>query len=196
MTYPRDRATLARWLLAAALGMVVSGCSFVSVQRPRSPAAVDDPRVLDTCTTSSGAPIADTVLAGVGLVAGYVATMVALVDEAYCIDRATSSCHSGNPASGLAVMGTGLIFAGSAIYGYVSTAKCRHRVVAGGRCAYGDFNACQKLKPGWLPPPGWRAGAIFEPSPPTPPAAPAPSSQEWTQEPSQHGATPPAPNPR
>jgi len=187
MTDWRD-GTVRGPLLAATLGILVSGCSFASVQRPRPPAAVQDPRVLDTCTASSAPPIADTVLGGVGLVAGYVATVVALLDETSCVDSTTSSCHSGSVAPGLAMMAAGAVFAGSAVYGYVSTAQCRRRVVVGGRCANGDLNACQKLKPGWVPPPGWRAGAILEPKTP-----PAPSSEGWIHEPSQPRASPNAP---
>ena len=199
MTTLGNRATVMRRLLAASLVMLVSGCSFVSVQRPRPPDAVDDPRVPDTCTTSSQAPIGDTILGGAGLVVGYVATLVALMGNVDCVDTATSSCRSGNPAPGLAIMGAGALFAGSAIYGYISTAKCRHRVVASGRCANGDLISCQKLKPGWAPT-SWSAGANLKPrpSPPSPtiPAPAAPSSEEWTEEPSKQGAAPAAPNPR
>ncbi len=203
MTTSRDRRTVARRLLAAALGMLLSGCSFMSVQRPRSPAVTEDPRMPDTCTTSNQAAVADTVLAGVGLVAGYIWLLSEVVKGTDCIETSTSTCNSGNPAPGLGVMAAGGVFAGSAIYGWVSAAQCRHRVVAGSRCASGDIAACQRLKPGWVPPPGWRAGPTLEPRPvpmppPAPPAPPAPGSQEWTQEPPpQPGAPPPPPpNPR
>ncbi len=196
MTTSRERPAVARRLLAAALGVLMSGCSFVSVQRPRPPLAVEDPTVLDTCTTSSQAPIADTVLGAAGLVAGYVAMLVSLADDFDCVETTTSTCDSGSPAPALALFGAGALYAGSAVYGYVSTAQCRRRVVAGGRCANGDVGACLRLSPGWAPPPGWRAGPTLAPRPlPASSTAPAPSPAEWTEIPPP-AATPPTPDPR
>jgi len=214
MTTLRERPTVARRLLAAALAGLMSGCSFVSVQRHRPPAAVDDPGIPDTCTTSSQAAVADTVIGAAALVGGYIAMIVSVMDDIdNCWESSSTTCDEdhGSPGTGLAIMGAGAVYAGSAVYGYVSTAQCRRRVVAGGRCANGDLGACQKVKPGWAPPSGWRAGPTLAPRPvpewpepaaaptpappsaapaPTPPqGAPAPSTSEWTHEP----APPPAP---
>ena len=183
MMNSRIRPTAPRRLLVAALGVLMSGCSFMSVQRPRPPAAIEDPRVADTCTASSQTAIADTVLGAAGLVAGY-ALMVSAVLE--CNETATGYCESGNPLPGLAIMGAGGVFAGSAIYGYVSAAQCRRHVVASGRCANGDLGACNRLKPDWAPPAGWRAGPTLEPR--LLPAS-APNPPQRTQEPAP-GATP------
>jgi hypothetical protein len=193
MATTRERPAWGRGLLAVALATLTSGCSFASVQRPRPPDAVDDPRTPDTCTTSSEAPVADTVLGGIGLVGGYVAFVLSLAEDLDCVDTATHSCSSGNPAPGLAVMGAGALFAASAIYGYVATAKCRHRIVASGRCANGDLGACWRVKPGWAPPPAWRSGPTLQPRPYAAPPAYAPpgGTPEWTQEPAPPAAPPP-----
>ncbi len=195
MTTSRHRPKVARRLLAAALAMLVSGCSFVSVQRARPPQAVEDPRLVDTCTTSRQAPVADTVLGAAALVAGYAMILSEAVKHQDCLDShpySSSSCDDvGNPLPGLGVALAALPFTGSAIYGYTTTAQCRRKVTAGGRCQNGDLAACQKVKPGWAPPPGWRAGATLEPRP-----TPVPSAPEWTQEPPPPGAPQPVPNPQ
>lgn len=152
MTISRARPKLARRLIAAALVMLVSGCSIVSVQRPRSPRRVEDPRVLDDCTRAPAAPILDTVLAAAGLAVGYLAAL--------------ESSWGSPPGTGpsdlsLAIMGTGALFTGSAVHGHISTGKCRRRVRTGEWCANGDLDACQRLKPGWAPPPEWRPGATL-----------------------------------
>lgn len=194
MMISRGRPTFARHVVAAALATFMSGCSFVSVQRPRSPAEIADPRLPDTCTTTPASAIADSVLGGAGVAVGYVATVVGLMGDMGCSRTATSGCSSGNAAPGLAILGAGAAFVGSAIYGYVSTAQCRHRIRAGGRCGTGDLGACQRLKPGWVPPAGWRAGGILEPNlPPAPAVFPSPSPSEWTQEPAPPRGGPPAP---
>ncbi len=203
-----ERPALRRGVIASVVAVLASGCSFVSVQRARPPQAVEDPRVLDTCTTSRSAAVADTVIGAAALVAGYAMILNEAVKHQDCLDShpySSSTCDSvGNPLPGLAVMGGSLAFAGSAIYGYTVTAQCRRKITAGGRCQNGDLGACQKLKPGWVPPPGWRAGPTLEPrpvepppaAPPPPAATPAPGSQEWTQEPQQPGQAPPPPSPR
>jgi hypothetical protein len=189
----RDRFTWARRLIAAGLAVTVSGCSFVSVRRPTPRIEVEDPRQLDACTTAPAAPVLDTVLAAAGLVAGYVAMVVSLMESADCIETTTARCDSGSPAPGLALFGAGALFTGSAVYGHVSTARCRRRVAAGGRCADGDLGACQRLKPGWTPP-EWRTGPGLAPwVPPTPPTVTPASAPEWTPAPPQPEATPPAP---
>ena len=205
MTTLRERRALGRGLAGPALAVLFSGCSFVSVQRARPPQAVEDPRVLDTCTTSKQAAVADTVIGAAALVAGYAMILSEAVKHQDCLDShpySSSSCDGvGNPLPGVAVLGGSLAFAGSAVYGYTTTAQCRRKVTTGGRCQNGDLAACQKLKPGWVPPPGWRAGPTLEPRPmPTPPApagsppaaTPAPGSPEWTQEP-RPGEKPPSP---
>jgi hypothetical protein len=197
-------------VLAAALAIVMSGCSFVSVNRVRQPADVSDPRVLDTCTASSDAAIGDTVLAGAGIIAGN-AMLFAAAADASCSSTTTgsSTCKTGDPAPGLAVLAAAMLFTGSAVYGYITTAQCRRHVETGGLCATGDYYACQRLKPGWTPPPGWRAGPTLDPRPvpaalpaaqtpppavqPVPPAVQAPPPAAQTPPP--EAETAPAPPP-
>lgn len=184
------RAARVRRLLAAAVCVVFCGCSFVSVQRSRAPEAIQDPRVLDDCSTSRQAPVVDTVLAAAGLIGGYAMMLAALMKNVDCVETSTNKCESGNPLPGIGVMAAGGVFTGSAIYGYVTTAQCRRRVVVGQRCGNGDLMSCQRLKPDWRPPPGWRPqGAVLEPMPASVPPAPGP------QDPSSPG-TPAAPAPR
>lgn len=194
MTRTSAREPRARQLLAAVVCVAYSGCSFATVQRSRPPEAIQDPRVLDDCSASREAPVADTVFAAAGLVAGYALMIAALAKNADCIQTSTNRCESGNPLPGLGVMAAGGVFAGSAIYGYVTTAQCRRRVVVGQRCGNGDLMSCQRLKPDWMPPPGWRPrGAVLEPMPAS--APPAPTPQAGPQDPSSAG-TPAAPSPR
>lgn len=160
------RSTAARRLLAAAVAVSFSGCSFATVQRARPPAEIDDPRVADDCTTSKLAPGADTALAVVGVVAN-----VVLTNTKSSCDPSRSSCNS-HYLPPLAAGIAGAVFTGSAIYGYFSTARCRNRVAAADRCASGNESACYKLRPTWSPPAGWRpAGAFLEPAPTAAPAA-------------------------
>lgn len=190
MAISSARPTIARRLLAAALGLLMaSGCSFVSVHRPRSRRAIEDPRVRDDCTARSAAPIVDTVLAGAGLAAGVIAYINAVgVTAGPDRDR-------GSPDLAVALLGTGAIFTASAIHGHLSTGKCRRRARIGEWCADGDLDACQRLKPGWTPPAGWFTGPTLPPTPPpVAPMNPAPSSPEWTREPLQPAATVPAPD--
>lgn len=96
---------------------MLSGCSLTFVTPPPSAVAPPTARPHVECTTSNVAPILDSV------VTGYEAFRVGFAalgpDSAYRhspIDRKTDL------ALGLAF---GAAFAGSAIYGYVATARCR-----------------------------------------------------------------------
>ncbi|HEX9051473.1 MAG TPA: hypothetical protein VF841_13160, partial [Anaeromyxobacter sp.] len=170
MTTTRARFGKRRRGLAAALGIVLSGCSFTSVQRP--PRTVEDPRVADPCTTSVQAPIADTVLAGAALVGAYVALVVSMVDRVNTCSGQTGSCSTHvDVAPALALVGAGALFGSSAIYGFVGTHQCKRRTSLAGRCAYGDAGACRLLKPGWVPPPG-----LFPAPSAVPPGAAPPAS--------------------
>jgi hypothetical protein len=157
------RATAARRLLAAAVCAGFTGCSVVSVQRPRPPAEVEDPRVLEPCTTWPVAPVLDHVVAVAALFVGFTSYIV------------QSMGPDGNYKPTLAALATAGAFGGSATYGYVTTARCRHVREDDRRCVNGDLWTCQKLSPGWTPPPGWRApeGGL-EPGPVPAPSAPAP----------------------
>lgn len=175
------RATAAR-RLGAVLCLALTGCSVVAVQRARPPAEVEDPRVLEPCTTSAAAPIADTVLAAAALGVGYVALAIEMMAPCSRCER------DGAPA--LAALATGGVFLGSALFGHVNTARCRHARVDGRRCANGDAWSCHKRSPGWTPPPGWRApGAVLEPASPAPAAA-APGPQPGAHDPSSSGTVP------
>lgn len=184
---------LTRRLIAACTCLALSGCSFVNVQRARPPAEVEDPRVLETCTTTSEAPAADTVLAGVGLIGGYAWMIYSLMPAPNCTETYSSTCSSrGNPLPGLGAMVAGGVFVGSAIYGYVSTARCRRHIVAERRCASGDLWTCQKLSPGWRPPAAWRApGALLEPVPGS--TMPGPIPPPWNAQRAAPGGAPAAP---
>ncbi len=179
MTSSRDSQRVIRHLLAAVVGVALSGCSFVSVQRARPPAKVEDPRAPEECTTSKRAPIVDTVIAAAGFTAAVVAT-AAFAEE--------NPDGQGYWIVGLPFYAVGGLSAGSAAYGYTTTAQCRRRIALGARCANGDLEACLRRKPGWEPPPGWRAGPTLEPR--SPPGAPAPGAPPWTSEPPQPGSTP------
>lgn len=137
MASSRVRPMLPRRLLAVAIAFLMSGCSFANVHRPRPAAAVEDPRVPDTCTATVRAPVADTVMGAAVLVLG--CGLIVL----------DARMRGDDPVPGLAIMGAGAAYVGSATYGYVSTAQCRRRVAANGRCANGDLVACHKVKPGW-----------------------------------------------
>lgn len=134
----RIRPTLPRRLPAVATAVLMSGCSIASVQRPRPAAAIEDPRVPDTCTSTVRAPVADTVMGAAVLALGY---------GLLALDAGMRGAGTRGP--GLVTIGVGAAYAGSATYGYVSTAQCRRRVAANGRCANGDLVACHKVKPGW-----------------------------------------------
>lgn len=186
-------------LLAVALAFLMSGCSIASVQRRRPAAAVEDPRVPDTCTATQAAPIADTVMAAAVLALGY--GLIAL----------EAGLRGDDFFMGRAIMGVGAGYAGSAAYGYVSTAQCRRRVAANMRCAKGDLVACQEVKPGWPATGSWRARPMLTPRRRAATStSPAPSSPQWnlfavtsdetrhdlngafepSEEPAQPGATP------
>jgi hypothetical protein len=172
------RSTAARRLLAATVVVSFSGCSFATVQRARPPAEIEDPRVADDCTTSNLAPGADTALAVAGVIAGNVILADATKPDPNCDSRRTTCGPSGNVGAGLAVAIAGAVFTGSAVYGYLTTAKCRNRVAAANQCAAGDGYACNKLRPTWSPRAGWRPpGALLEPAPAAAPASSAAAPQ-------------------
>lgn len=172
MTNSCDRRTAARRVLAAAVVVSFSGCSFTTVQRARPLGEIDDPRIADDCTTSNAAPGIDTALAVAGIIASNVMLADATKPDPNCDSRRTTCGASGNVGPGLAVALAGAVFTGSAVYGYFTTAKCRNRVAAANQCAGGDGYACNKLRPTWSPPAGWRPpGALLEPAPAVAPAS-------------------------
>lgn len=127
--------------------MLVSGCSFLTVERRRPPA---DPRKLDPCTASKTPPNVDLVLAGAGIVAGVVAIGV------YCNSSADACNGQGGGFIALPFFAASEVAVGSAVYGYVATASCRRWTAASARCAAGDRRACLEVTPGWVPPPDLR----------------------------------------
>jgi hypothetical protein len=202
MTIARIRAGAMRRPIAAVVCLAFSGCSFATVQRARPAAEVEDPRVVETCTTARSAPVADSVLAGVGLVGGYFGLLASAGMD--CSTTTTSSGTSrscGNDGgdavalANLAAMAAGGVFLGSAIYGHATTAQCRRHIAAERRCASGDVWTCDKLSPGWRPPPGWRApGAVLEPVPGSGPgAAPPPIPPPGNAPPAPPANAPPPP---
>lgn len=155
--------------LSAALGLVLAGCSFVTVRQP--PTAVDDPRVPDPCTTSVQAPVADTILAGAALVGAYIALVVSMVDSTDSCYGQTGSCSTHvDPAPALALVGAGALFGSSAAYGFVGTHRCKRRTSLTGQCANGNLAACRAVRPGWVPPP-----TLLAPPAAVPPASPRPT---------------------
>jgi hypothetical protein len=166
----------------AAAAVASSGCSAVLVQRPQDEIA--DPTVPDTCTRSVGAPVADTVIAGVSLASGIVGLELLAIASTEC--SFGSDCNvSGIRAFTIAAGAVALATAASSIYGYTTTSHCRRQVKLGDRCARGDLAACRSLKPGWDPasaPAGWGApppppaGRSAPAWPPPPPPAQPPSA--------------------
>ncbi len=103
------------WTLLA--GAACGGCSLTFVTPPPSAVAPSAARPHVDCTTSNVAPILDSVLTG------YEAFRVGFAalgpDSAY---RRSPIDRDADLALGVAF---GAAFAGSAIYGFVSTARCR-----------------------------------------------------------------------
>ncbi len=191
MTTTRARA--GRRCLPAAVGMVLSGCSFVTVQRP-APIA-EDPRVTEPCTTSVQAPVADTILAGAALVGAWIALMVAVSDEWSACYGQEAGCTTrhGNYTPALALVGAGALFGSSAAYGFVGSHQCKRRTSLTGQCANGSLAACRAVTPGWTPLPS----ALAPRSVPPPPQGSAPSPPPrgeggWVDVPV--GPTPPPPD--
>ncbi len=181
MTATRLRVGVGPKVVSAALCSALSGCSFVSVQRPA--AFAEDPRVPDPCTGSVAAPVADTVLAGAALIGAYVALVVSMVDSTdRCTSQTGGSCSSSvDPVPALALAGAGAMFGSSAISGFVGTHQCRRRVQLSGRCANGDLRACRRVTPGWTPSPTLFAPRNVPPPPSAPPAPYPPPSAEGVQ---------------
>jgi hypothetical protein len=100
---------LGRVALAGCLAttLAVTGCSFAFVRPPRDR---DGPRAALRCTTSAGAPVADTLLV---VVNGALLLFVASQDN--LVDKPT--------AVGLRLTATGLWLA-SAVYGFYNTSRC------------------------------------------------------------------------
>jgi hypothetical protein len=103
------------WMLLA--GAACSGCSLTFVTPPPAAVAPGNARPHVDCTTSNVAPVVDSVLTG------YEAFRVGFAalgpDSAY---RRSPIDRDADLALGLVF---GAAFAGSAIYGFVSTARCR-----------------------------------------------------------------------
>lgn len=99
-----------------ALGLC-SGCSATFMTPPPADAARGHARPELGCTASYLAPIVDTVLASYQLVGvGYAATLDDSRYESYPISRKADMAVGAGFAA---------VFAGSAVYGYVSAARCR-----------------------------------------------------------------------
>jgi len=119
------------------------GCSFFGwgLKRPPSPPVKPDSEL--ACTTGATAPALDTVGAliftGLG-VAGIAVT--------------AGECHGGgdlcglnDAALGLSVASTvvGLVYGGSAIYGYSAIGECTDLIEWKNACVKGDARACERL---------------------------------------------------
>ena len=103
----------------SALGLcwACSGCSLVFMTPPPSAPAPGFARPHVDCTTSNAAPIIDTAVAVYQLAAvAYVSTLDDARFAHYPISRQTDMALGGAWAAG---------FAGSAVYGYLSAARCR-----------------------------------------------------------------------
>lgn len=153
MMHSRGHGSFGRRVLPAVLGLACA-CSFTTVQRARPTERVEDPRTLDdSCTTSKRAPLVDVVTAGVTGIAGMVAAGI-IWD-----DMTDGEGGQGGMLVAAPLMAPATVLLGSGIYGYTTTAQCRRRIAAGGRCAEGELDACLRLKPGWVPPEGWPSPA-------------------------------------
>jgi hypothetical protein len=110
------RWVLSRSLLACLAGLSC-GCSVTFMSTAPSDAARGQARPHVDCTASYAAPVIDTVLATYQLVGvGYAATLDDSEYEDYPITRQTDMAIGAGFAA---------LFAGSAVYGYVSAAHCR-----------------------------------------------------------------------
>ena len=117
-----------RFVAAIALtAAMAGGCSFVLVRGPTEPThRSEEPR----CTWNPAAPIIDTVVTG-ALAANAVHTQLEINDRG---PPPVDGDHTGDRKvlgweRDLSIL-TGLVFAASAAYGYVRTAKCREVLAA------------------------------------------------------------------
>lgn len=104
--------------VALSLALSSTGCSFLFVTPPSSP----EPGTISTggekCTTSKVAPVLDTIFTG--LEAARIVYAAAAPDSVYSDPKQPLS-RGADIALGV---GFAALFLGSAVYGYVNTAKC------------------------------------------------------------------------
>jgi len=115
---------MARCLVAAALAIALTSCSYMFVRPPPS----DDPVAADDCTDSRVAPVLDTAFTGLMAL-----TLLIIVPK--CLDTSGRN-EDGTPADGCSVgqwvgVGwTGVVGTASAIstvHGFHATSSCRKR---------------------------------------------------------------------
>jgi hypothetical protein len=128
---------------ASCVAFTSAGCSWIGVtrvpERPVSPA----PPV--TCTRSVAAPVGDTILAALAVIAG--GTMTAYGSNPFCL---SSSCPSepGLIWGGVGLMAVGVTLGVSAGFGYSWTADCREIGDLQEACIAGVEASCKNLQLG------------------------------------------------
>lgn len=137
--------------LAAAL-ILVSGCSWITVQAPPSGAVRRDDRL--SCTTSVAAPVTDTVVGGLALGAGGLGVAGGIAglscDPATCwIQEPLALTYLG---MGIVLLGVAAVEGFSAAHGYVATAGCRELRDAQLACVSGVEQSCRALEARGGPP--------------------------------------------
>jgi hypothetical protein len=148
------------------LAMAGSGCSFLFMRTPKEP--ITSPEAPIECTASGTAPVLDTTCASLGLfLIGAAATNPSCNGSG-----GPSGCLTTGEAVGVAVGAAAVTVACtfSAAAGWKRATRCQEMQTLNAWCLRGDLTACQKLVPGWLPPPP----VPVTPREPMPPA-PAPA---------------------
>jgi hypothetical protein len=121
------------------VGLLSSGCSLVFVTPPPAAPAPGLPRPQVDCTSSNLAPIVDSVLTAYELAGvAYVSTLEDSRFRNYPITRQQDMAAGGVFAA---------VFAGAAIYGYVSTARCRR--IKRGPATPDYLPGVSSARPGW-----------------------------------------------
>jgi len=161
-------------------GLTGSGCSFLFMQTPKEPITAPDAPI--ECTASGAAPAMDSTCASLGLFL----ISAAATTQSCSGNGGPSGCLTTGEAIGVAVGATAMTVACTvaAAVGWKRASRCQQLKTLNAWCLGGDLTACQKLVPGWLPPPPVPVtprepmpiappppppGGLFPPPPPPPP---------------------------
>ena len=142
-------ATGTRAFPAAAICILISGCSWAFMTKP--PQTVATPAYPIDCTTSRAAPILDTICVGYFIANGI---YLASLEDCSSAGFGQSCVSSSTKAGGLLVSaGLGLLCGFSAASGYGYAARCEEKKDLNALCISGDQESCRRLRPGWVPQP-------------------------------------------
>ncbi|MFT3913293.1 MAG: hypothetical protein QM704_04130 [Anaeromyxobacteraceae bacterium] len=144
-----------------ALTMIPSGgCSFMFMSRAPDP--VPAPNYPVECTSSTAAPVLDSVCTGYFAVNTAVIAGMKDCKDAY----AGESCLDGKGGGMALSLGLGALCLASAVSGFGKAQECQAVKNQNALCITGNVQACGALNPNWRP--------TVTPAPqPVPPAAPA-----------------------